>query len=185
VAVRRPGAVRRLPGQPAAQSAANRIGQISLGAKRTGKRSAGKPPAPFDVAGAGNGGTVGLVRHSQRKRGVTDRPDLRPTAPVLDPTCVQERLMCPAGDRPAGVRIGSPVAWRAGRRETDGPEAPRQPHLEGERELSGRNDGEREVAPSVHSPGGRARNCRAKAARHAAGRLTRWVAPAGWLATAR
>src|SRR5262245_24900750 len=59
---------------------------ITLGAKRTGERSAGKPPAPFEVAGAGNGRTVGLVRHSQRKRGVTDRPDLRPTAPVLDPT---------------------------------------------------------------------------------------------------
>jgi acyl dehydratase len=26
------------------------------------------------------------VRHSRRKRGVTDRPDLRRTAPVLDPT---------------------------------------------------------------------------------------------------
>src|SRR5262245_5856084 len=99
--------------------------------------------------------------------------------------CVQERLMCPAGARPAGVRIGRPVAWRAGRGETDGREAPRQPHLEGERKWPGRNDGEREVAPSVHSPGGRARNCRAKAARHAAGRLTRRVAPAGWLATAR
>jgi hypothetical protein len=26
------------------------------------------------------------LRHSQRKRGETDRPDLRDTAPVLDPT---------------------------------------------------------------------------------------------------
>jgi hypothetical protein len=42
--------------------------------------------------------------------------------------CVQKRLMCPAGVSPAGARIGSPVARRAGRRETDGPEAPRQPH---------------------------------------------------------
>ena len=66
------------------------LGHISLGAKRTGKRSAGKPPAPFDVAGAGNGHTVGLVRHSQRKRGVTDRPGLRRTAPVLDPTDERE-----------------------------------------------------------------------------------------------
>jgi hypothetical protein len=46
----------------------------------------GKPYAPFDVAGAGDGLTVGLVRHSQRKRGAPDRPDLRGTAPVLDPT---------------------------------------------------------------------------------------------------
>ncbi|MGI8745885.1 MAG: hypothetical protein ACR2NN_25565, partial [Bryobacteraceae bacterium] len=36
-----------------------------------------KPPAGFDVAGAGNQLTVRLVRHSQRKRGATDRPGLR------------------------------------------------------------------------------------------------------------
>ena len=36
--------------------------------------------------GAGNGLTVWLVRHSQRKRGATDRPRLRGTAPALDPT---------------------------------------------------------------------------------------------------
>ena len=30
--------------------------------------------------------TVWLLRHSQRKRGETARPDLRNTAPVLDPT---------------------------------------------------------------------------------------------------
>ncbi len=47
----------------------------------------GKPSAPFDEAGTGNGLTAGLVRHSHRKRGVTDRPSLRSTAPVLDPTC--------------------------------------------------------------------------------------------------
>src|SRR5579862_3410879 len=35
------------------------------------------------VAGAGNGFTVWLLRHSQRKRGETDRPDLRNTALVL------------------------------------------------------------------------------------------------------
>jgi hypothetical protein len=51
----------------------------------------GKPYAPFDVAGAGDGRTVGLVRHSQRKRGATARPDLRCTAPALDPTCVQKK----------------------------------------------------------------------------------------------
>src|SRR6516164_3611157 len=78
------------------------------------------------------------------------------TGPVR--LCVQERLMCSAGDRPAGVRIGSPVAGRAGRRETDGPEAPRRPHPRDECELSGRNGSEREVAPKVSSPGGRARN---------------------------
>ena len=50
---------------------------------------------------------------------------------------------------------------------------------------SGRNASEREVAPKVSSPGGRARNRRAKAAQLVANRSTRRVAPAGWLATAR
>jgi len=62
------------------------IGHITLEAKQAGKRSAGNPHATFEEAGAGNGITVRLVRHSQRKRGATDRPDLRVTAPVLDPT---------------------------------------------------------------------------------------------------
>ncbi|MGA2171191.1 MAG: recombinase zinc beta ribbon domain-containing protein, partial [Terracidiphilus sp.] len=44
-----------------------------------------------DVAGAGNGFTVWLLRHSQRKRGATARLDLRNTAPVLDPTNVWNR----------------------------------------------------------------------------------------------
>src|SRR5450432_2453795 len=62
------------------------IGPITLGTKQTGAPSAGNPHAGCDAAGAGNGFTVWLVRHSQRKRGATDRPDLRNTAPVLDPT---------------------------------------------------------------------------------------------------
>ena len=55
---------------PRAESAAGTIGPITLEAKPSGKRSAGKPHAAFDVAGAGNGLTVWLVRHSRRKRGV-------------------------------------------------------------------------------------------------------------------
>jgi hypothetical protein len=53
------------------------------------------------VAGVGDGLTAGLVRHSQRKRGATDRPGLRGTAPALDPTDVAG-----AGDvaRGAGLR---------------------------------------------------------------------------------
>ena len=38
--------------------------------------------------GLGNGLTVRLVRHSHRKRGETDRPRLRSTAPALDPTAL-------------------------------------------------------------------------------------------------
>ena len=33
--------------------------------------------------------------------------------------CVQQRLVCSAGDSPAGVIVRSPVAWIAGRRETE------------------------------------------------------------------
>ena len=52
------------------------------------RSTAGKPYAACDVAGAGNGLTVRLVSHSHRKRGETDRPRLRSTAPALDPTAV-------------------------------------------------------------------------------------------------
>src|SRR6266478_6732493 len=33
--------------------------------------------------------------------------------------CVQRRLACSAGDKPAGARVRGPVAWIAGRRETE------------------------------------------------------------------
>src|SRR5262249_42588873 len=90
------------------------------------------------------------VLHEQLESRVTSKE----SSTVVRP----ERLVCSAGDRPVGVRIGSPVAGRAGRRETDGPEAPRQPHPRDEGKFSGRNASEREVAPKVSSPGGRARN---------------------------
>jgi hypothetical protein len=53
------------------------IGLINLEAKCAGARSAGYPHATCDEAGAGNRLTVRLVRHSQRKRGATDRLNLR------------------------------------------------------------------------------------------------------------
>jgi hypothetical protein len=53
------------------------IGHITLGTKPTGARSAGNPHATCDEAGAGNGPTVRLVRHSQRKQGAPDRPHLK------------------------------------------------------------------------------------------------------------
>src|SRR5713226_7427537 len=59
------------------ESQSSRIGHINLGAKQAGKPSAGNPHAGFDVAGTGNRPTVRLVRHSQRKRGATDRLSLR------------------------------------------------------------------------------------------------------------
>src|SRR5579863_3862561 len=68
------------------ESLPSTISPINLGMKQTGAPSAGNPHAGCDVAGAGNGFTVWLLRHSQRKRGATARLDLRNTAPVLDPT---------------------------------------------------------------------------------------------------
>jgi hypothetical protein len=53
------------------------IGLITLDVNCAGARSAGNPLATCDVAGAGNQLTVRIVRHSQRKRGAMDRPDLR------------------------------------------------------------------------------------------------------------
>ena len=42
---------------------------------------------------------------------------------------VQQRLACSVGDRPTGVRVRNPVAWIAGRKETETPETYRQSHL--------------------------------------------------------
>src|SRR5262245_48802426 len=66
--------------------------------------------------------------------------------------------MCPAGDSPVGVTIGSSVARRAEQRVTNDSEAPRQPHPWDGGKFSGRNESEREVAPKSNSPGGRARS---------------------------
>lgn len=60
------------------------IGPITLDMKQTGKRSAGKPHAAFDVAGAGN---VTMVAGLRANTKVGESPPV-PTvcAPVLDPT---------------------------------------------------------------------------------------------------
>jgi len=62
------------------------IGAMDLDAKCAGARSAGNPHVTCDETGAGNGLTDRLAGHSQRKRGATDRPILRGTAPAPDPT---------------------------------------------------------------------------------------------------
>ena len=57
--------------------------------------------------------------------------------------CVQRKLACSAGDRPAGVRVRSPVAWIAGWRETKTLK-PIDKISPGEmRESPGRNESER------------------------------------------
>src|SRR5260370_30844439 len=73
---------------------------ITLDRKRAGKAIAGNRHDGFEVAGAGNQLTVWLVRHSQRKRGATDRLNLRSMAPVLDPTrSAFSFFACPALQR--------------------------------------------------------------------------------------
>src|SRR5262249_44695160 len=59
-------------------------GPITPGEKSSGKRSAGKPPAPFDEAGAGDV-TMGAGLRPKAK-GLDEPPDPTVRAPVLDPT---------------------------------------------------------------------------------------------------
>src|ERR1017187_3889551 len=95
------------PSMVRCESRPSTIGHITLGTKQTGAPSAGNPHAGCDVAGAGNGFTVWLLRHSQRKRGETARLDLRNTAPVLDPTgscCWTVVLVDPIGQSSAWSR---------------------------------------------------------------------------------
>jgi hypothetical protein len=92
---RSPTAARQLSGSASfSESRSGKIGHISLGAKQTGKPSAGNLHAGFDAAGTGNQLTVWLVRHSQRKRRAAARPNLQSMAPVLDPTTCPAR--CPS-----------------------------------------------------------------------------------------
>ena len=68
------------------ESRSSTIGHISLDRKQAGKPSARNGHARFEAAGTENQLTIRLVRHSQRKRGATDRSNLRSLASVLDPT---------------------------------------------------------------------------------------------------
>jgi len=60
------------------------IGQINLDMKVSGKRSAGKPHATFDVAGAGNVTKGAGLRTVMKVTENTPYPN--EGAPVLDPT---------------------------------------------------------------------------------------------------
>src|ERR1700687_5734931 len=92
------------------------IGPINLVVNCAGARSAGNPLATCDVAGAGNQLTVRIVRHSQRKRGATDRPDLRSNGTSPRPyragpmrRSIRRLLLCLACDPRLHRRIGN--AW--------------------------------------------------------------------------
>ena len=95
MAVRDSGAVQRLPGPPAssAESVTSLIGPITLGAKHAGERSAGKPPAAFDVAGPGNVMMAAGLRATAKA--VESPPEPKIDAPVLHPTDEGEQVRSP------------------------------------------------------------------------------------------
>src|SRR5450759_379400 len=72
---------------PHAESAASMIGHINFDTNPTGKRSAGKPPATFDEAGAGD---VAWLRYGGTRRRKSEQQRTQTStytgAPVLDST---------------------------------------------------------------------------------------------------
>ncbi len=78
--------------------------------------------------------------------------------------CVQRRLACSAGERPAGARVRSPVVWIAGWRETKTLKPIDNVSLGKTTSHRAVTTVNAKVASKVRSPEGRAHNWRAKAA---------------------
>ena len=78
------------------------IGPITRGMKQAGKRSAGKPHAAFDVAGAGNVTMVAGLRSTTKVMELPPAPTVR--APALDPTCESLGVRFPGATHPEVVR---------------------------------------------------------------------------------
>src|SRR5271166_2871861 len=78
--------------------------------------------------------------------------------------CVQRRLACSAGERPAGARIRGPVVWIAGWRETKTLKPIDNVSLGETTSHRAVMKVNANVASKMSSPEGRARNRRAKAA---------------------
>lgn len=66
------------------------IGPINVDMKQTGERSAGKRPAAFDEAGAGNVAMAAGLRPTAKAAELPPEPNVR--APVLDPTRLTSRI---------------------------------------------------------------------------------------------
>jgi hypothetical protein len=77
------------------------IGPITLDMKQTGKRSAGKPHAAFDVAGAGNVTMAAGLRSRAKAMELPPAPNVR--APALDPTCEGLGVRIPGATLPRGM----------------------------------------------------------------------------------
>jgi hypothetical protein len=78
--------------------------------------------------------------------------------------CVQRRLACSAGDKPAGARVRSPVVWIAGWRETKTLKPIDKVFLGEITSHRAVTTVNANVASKVSETEGRARNRRAKAA---------------------
>ena len=78
--------------------------------------------------------------------------------------CVQRRLVCSAGDKPAGARVRSPVVWIAGWRETETLKPIDKVSLGEITSHRAVTTVNANVASKVSETEGRARNRRAKAA---------------------
>jgi hypothetical protein len=77
------------------------IGPITLDLKQTGKRSAGKPHATFDVAGAGNATMAAGLRATAKAMEIPPMPTVR--APAPDPTSQTFRGNDGSGTGPRAV----------------------------------------------------------------------------------
>ena len=88
------------------------IGPINLDVKQTGERSAGKPQAAFDVAGAGNVTMAAGLRSTAKAVERPPEPTVR--APVLDPTCERLGVKSPGPTYLFVTLRGEPyLLWRA------------------------------------------------------------------------
>ncbi len=83
---------------------------------------------------------------------------------VLVQSCVQRRLACSAGERPAGAKVRRPVVWIAGWRETKTLKPIDNVSLGETTSRRAVMKVNANVASKVRSPEGRAHNWRAKAA---------------------
>ena len=99
--------------------------------------------------------------------------------------CVQRRLARSVGDSPAEARARSLVAWMAGRRETNDLKPIDRVIVRMAASHRAVAQANAQVAPKVSSLGGRARNCRVKAASRVVGWLTRLLDSGGVVAAAR
>ena len=78
--------------------------------KPLGQRSAGKPHAALDEAGAGNVAMVAGLRAVAKAAELPPEPKVR--APVLDPTCERLGVKLPGATHPAGaVKLKKPSGF--------------------------------------------------------------------------